>query len=693
MGSRHKTKRVKRRRRRDCHSQKPSGFESSSAVSSEGWPVALRERPDLSLTSDNTSFLQTRARLGEEDKNDIYEIFMRGPADPVGRIPRAVKLESFASGMSLDVLRIAQENGDLRPAVWRDDRNYRNKSAVPGAACKALTAYGLCLDFSKPRFPSSLNTSALSYAPIDDQTQDQKSSSVAPISSMTNGTTSLELDADRRLVYINDLDRYTIFAVVWTASPHQVPALRNALYHHLDFNALLEMSVNIGTFPAFELAFHLPFFVLKINSPRRGDHRVDNKKKTLRRSYNLPSLDGPKGTSSDWLHEAHISCTVTGSDEVRWMAYAFIDTYYFDANDEDREDATENEADALEDDRADLSVDEEGDLEDHTMCPDALTYGVEDAGKPIWNPRIYFLAVFARRLQQARREWENVVMNFTERIRAFEEVHENAMSDSTRFQSSDEQRNTLDIHESLAWVLKTKHLTDRMCKVLGGTIRAYEPFCSRHEACGDGSLRFPQGHRLLAEVYKTFEILCQLEFKLSNLVHSCGQYESELHARLNAIQSQITAKAMAVSNEQLELSTTALELGKKQSQFAQESKRFSWIMMLYVSPIALTASVFSMEESVLPKVLPFVKPNVGWFIGLICIFELVGIIVHAAWSQWGKLGKLAGEAQRYRDFWSPSRWFTRSRKSSVDEESRPVTPVTNAPPSPPAVPAYARSES
>lgn len=667
MKSRHKTKKVKRRRKHGHRDRSPSGPEPSSAASRDGWPLALKARPDLSLESDNNSFVQTRARFGEEDKNGIYQIFMRGAADPSGRIPRAIKLEAFASGMTLDILRSAEENGRLQLAVWRDDRNFRTKSAVPGASCKALTAYGLCLDFSKPRFPSAVIKCGVLSAAVDNGAQDQKASSSAANMPTTKNTTPLELDADRRIVLITNLDCYGIFAVVWTASAHQVPALRNALFHHLDFNASLEMSVSMESFPAFELAFHLPFFVLKGAGPNQGDSRISDSKKTLRRSYLVPSFDG---SGSESLHEAHISCTVTGSDEIRWTAYAFVDTYYFSAIDEDREDATEHEADAHEDDRGDATEDDDGDLHVHTMQPDALTYGVEDAGRPIWNPRIYFLAVFAPRLQQVRREWENVVMNFTERIRAFEEALDHEMAESTPFQSSNKQRNPLNIHDSLAWVLKTKHLTDMLLKVLSGTIKNYEPFCSQNLACEDGSLRFPKGHRLLGEVYKTFEILRQLEFKLSNLVQSCSHYEQEIQRRMyqeavsvSARQLQLATTAMDQSLQQLELSTKALELGEKQSQFAKESKGFSWIMMLYVSPIALTASIFSME----PKVLPFIRPTVGWFFGLIGIFELLGIVVHAVWScQWRKMD---GDTQRYGGFWKSLLGCVRTRNLSRDVES------------------------
>lgn len=491
MRSRHKNKRVKRRNRRRGHddsSQRESiastlhtgaidcsgRFSSPPRTSCRGhdsWPSALKKRRNISLEAENKSYLQTRARLGEGDDDDTYQIFMRGPSDPFGPIPRAAKLEEFCSGMSLDTFRRAHEDGSLSLAVWRDDRNFESNSAVPNARCQSLTAYGLLRDLSRHRFPSADNTFGNPLGGLNDQARGQMASILAAGIDKLH-TPSLELDADRRLIFITDLDRYSIFALVWTATPHQVPALRNALFDHLDFNASLNMTASIDSFPAFELAFHLPFFVLKDAGMGQGDHRRNGAGKTLRRSYSVPSISGPATTCSEWLHEAHISCAVTGSDESRWTAYLFADTYYFDPTDEDREDVSEYETDAFE---------------EHSMHPDALTYGVEDAKKPIWNPRIYFLAVFARRLSQVRKEWEKVVMKFNERIRAFEDRLEAGMVDPGPLNPL---TNALNLPDSLVWVLRTKHLTDRLRHVLSGTIKAYEPFCSQYLACDDGSLRF-----------------------------------------------------------------------------------------------------------------------------------------------------------------------------------------------------------
>lgn len=639
MKSRHKHKKVKRRNGNRNNNKTQA---DSKGLTCDGWPLVLRERRNISLSTENKSYLQSRVQIGEDDSDSTeneddsdhtYQDFMRGPSDPAGRIPIAVRLEELCSGTSVESLREAEhnENGSLRLVAWRDDRNFETKCAILSACCQPLTAYGLFLDLRRCRFPSA----AFDTSGIED-----------------------ELDADRRLTFIIDLDRYTIFALIWTASAHQVLALRKALYNHLNFEASLEMTASINILPPFEMAFHLPFFVLKSSKTRRGDHRRYSDGTPLRRSHNVSFINGPTSTSSEWLHEAQISCLVTGSDESRWVAHLWVDAYYFDPNDEDEEDVLEYVTDALE---------------DSGMHPDPLLYGTADANKPTWDPRIYFLSAFAPRLAQVRREWERVVMKFRNRIHAFQEALQDDMINSRASNASQENATELDLHTFRSCVLRTKNITDQLKQCISKTKKACEPFCSKSSQFNDGSLRFPNGHRLMADVHESFDRLCKLEDALNSLAHDCGGYKEELDARLameahkaSDKQLELATQTMTISSEQHQLSAATLELGKKQSQLskdalelgqkqsklsadalalgerqsqlAKEGKGFSWIMMFCVSPVALTASIFSMQETVLPRVLPFVRPSPVWFFGLIAIFELLSLVVHTVWNcQWSKV--------------------------------------------------------
>jgi len=118
----------------------------------------------------------------------------------------------------------------------------------------------------------------------------------------------------------------------------------------------------------------------------------------------LSFLTPSTSESSDYLYEAQISCVITGPDKWRWVAYCFVDAYYDDVGKETVSQYNEE------------SLGEEG------LRVDPLTLGRFDADNPMHNPREYFLTVFRIRLNQARREWQQVVENLSQRVRAYEKV-------------------------------------------------------------------------------------------------------------------------------------------------------------------------------------------------------------------------------------------------------------------------------
>jgi hypothetical protein len=87
---------------------------------------------------------------------------------------------------------------------------------------------------------------------------------------------------------------------------------------------------------------------------------------------------GSQGQEKYGIRETQISCVISGSDDWRWVSYAFVD--------------------------ADFDGDEFGDL--HW---DPIAAGNIDANMPIWKPREYFLKVFEIRIIQVRREWDFLV--------------------------------------------------------------------------------------------------------------------------------------------------------------------------------------------------------------------------------------------------------------------------------------------
>jgi hypothetical protein len=94
--------------------------------------------------------------------------------------------------------------------------------------------------------------------------------------------------------------------------------------------------------------------------------------------------------------EAHISFVICGSDDDRWVAYAFDDTEF------DGEDL------------ADKISPCEG------FHPDPFSSdGEVDANFPIWNPREYFVMILDNRIAQAFKEWEGLVRAVERSIREY----------------------------------------------------------------------------------------------------------------------------------------------------------------------------------------------------------------------------------------------------------------------------------
>jgi hypothetical protein len=156
----------------------------------------------------------------------------------------------------------------------------------------------------------------------------------------------------------------------------------------------------------FQLAFHLPYYVWRGSQKAHEDHRRDANASPLRQSQDVSFLNWKSSRSPGFLYEAQISCVVAGSDEWRWIAYCFVDTY-FDVAEEAKETVQSYHEDSLG---------PEG------MRTDPLAYGVVDADNPIQDPRDYFLRVFQIRIKQVKREWQQVVAKMQQSVREYVQV-------------------------------------------------------------------------------------------------------------------------------------------------------------------------------------------------------------------------------------------------------------------------------
>lgn len=192
-------------------------------------------------------------------------------------------------------------------------------------------------------------------------------------------------DAARRLIYVSDLDPACIHALAATASCHQAPVLRDAIYQHLHFQTSIAVSFPSAGFLTFTLALHLPFFLVRNTPPQTLGANLNARPQRawidlsfLDRDNNETPSQHPKKT---WgMIEAHISCVVTGTDDWRWTCWGFVD--------------------------AELS----GflhDLSEDDLAMDQLAAVPADV--PIWRPRNYWLKVLEFRVNLVMREWEYLI--------------------------------------------------------------------------------------------------------------------------------------------------------------------------------------------------------------------------------------------------------------------------------------------
>ncbi|EXJ68617.1 uncharacterized protein A1O5_08411 [Cladophialophora psammophila CBS 110553] len=550
-----KTK-AKRQRASGDRDQDQARCYTLSATALRSWPEIFRKRRNIYLRVENKSHVEGRAESGELEINDVIRIFMREPEESLGFLPRADRVEEFCFGMSIDSLRKAKykQDGSLRLIAWLDDRNLQGPLDPSRAHCKLLTVYALFRELKKPRFPSADPHAAL------------------PAKARKRPVLT---DADRRLVFITDLDCLSIYALVQTASSHQASALREALYYYLDFEPCLKLAAITEGFPMLKFAFHLPFFALRPSKTRQTDCRRDRDGMPLRRSQDVSFLDWQGGASPIYLYDAQISCVIAGSDWSRWVAWLFIDTYYLDAEDESKEDVLEYHEDSLS---------------PKGMRADPLTYGSADADKPIWDPEEYFLTVFKTRFAQATREWKVVVKKFKLSLKHHQGKHEYRLwSPASREPSKDESHNG-SLRCSLDWVLQFMRLCKDVKETLAKTVKSYEPFCARGAGNLVGGPRFPRESKLLPSIQDTFDELCQLNQTLDHLLDRCSQYTKELKFKLSL-------EVVEVGNQQIQMSNRQTNLSLEANRIAEDNKGISWMMMLYVTPVALTSSVFSMQPT------------------------------------------------------------------------------------------------
>ncbi|KAF2176999.1 hypothetical protein K469DRAFT_382413 [Zopfia rhizophila CBS 207.26] len=405
-------------------------------------------------------------------------------------------------------------------------------------------------------------------------------------------------DADRRLIYISNLDPYYILALAETASFHQRPALKDAIWKHIAHQLSIWVDIPSRGFAKFRLEFFLPYFVLT-SLPQGGPSEETTNSKSSGKWEDLSFLDIRTSKTPHkqayQLYDAQVSVVICGVDDSRWVTYAFVDNQVDDADLEDENDSYE-----------------EGQVYRDKIASD---HNHEiNANQPIGNPREYFLIVLESKVGIALQSWEHLVRHVERAINRHNELHPATLSSNSE-KTGD---NTIDIKKTFDWTLRTRKLLHKLKFRLSATIEAWESFISP-----DGDIRYfddledsPTGspHHVelsLRAIINTFKSLKDLERKLS-LLEALSRHAAEtLQLRLN-VESNETAHHSGVNTE---------------------------FTVSIISPFALVIAYFCMPEKAIPFNVDsrsFIIANVIMMFVLRLLFFIQGVVAHQNWG-WKKI--------------------------------------------------------
>jgi hypothetical protein len=149
------------------------------------------------------------------------------------------------------------------------------------------------------------------------------------------------------------------------------------------------------------MEMHVPFFALRKHpTPSAANlQTAEGYRKPKRRWTDLSVLTAQISRAEDeakfGIYESRFSFVICGSDNRRWIGYAFVDQ---------------------DDDEENLGPE---DCHYEGFQEDPIAAAAADANMPEWEPRQYFLNVLESRIKLILREWENVVYTVERRIKEY----------------------------------------------------------------------------------------------------------------------------------------------------------------------------------------------------------------------------------------------------------------------------------
>ncbi|PVH68613.1 hypothetical protein DL98DRAFT_599379 [Cadophora sp. DSE1049] len=474
------------------------------------------------------------ARKAQHSDGDEVDIFFIDSQDTAAPLEDDV-VGSFCGGTNLENIEKGKGSAGGLRTVWLDDRS--NFPALQGSG--------------EPReYENPLTPTGLLRALTEKQFNHEKL-----------------CDAGRRLIYISDLSPDCIHALAATAPSLHAPALRSAIFSHLESQISIGVKIPSTGCLKFELELNLPFFILRKSPPPEKTTHDTVKTKPARGWTDLSFLGldacDSKIRSSEpdevWcLQEAQITCVVTGTDDWRWTAYGFVDS----------------EADGVL-----------GELSAQDMLYDQIA-GQQiqclDATIPIRAPRDYWIKVFELRIVQVTAEYKNLTHKFKAGFDQYMKAH--TISLSSRLATS--QDRMTEMKEAFDWTFLMMDVLTKPLDVLSAKLEAWHAFYPKD---GDGDVEYfyddPDASATTQAIKASTSRSRSMRIIKAHF-HELHRYHSELVALREECKRY--TKALKLS----------LSLGKREAADKTEFTSIFTVNILY--PVALAAAIFSMQQPAIP---------------------------------------------------------------------------------------------
>ncbi|KAF2185092.1 hypothetical protein K469DRAFT_688302 [Zopfia rhizophila CBS 207.26] len=637
---------------------------------------------DRKPCDNDQSYVESKRKLGAV--GDGVLLFMQDYEDLVPSC-EVEEVEDFCQGANVETLMAASDAAVQRPSAWLDDRRFPARTASAQSRPSANTEDAILenppgkiaeedvyekadqhiISASQQTGPSHMTEPANlasfpSFGDYENREAAPKNceNGNAPFRRYQNPLTAPELyhylkekrfddmelpDADRRLIYISNLDPLFILALTETAPNHQVPALRDAIWKHVASQTSMKIQIPLRGYPVFQLEFHLPYFALRTFAPGKDLAQTTINSKPPRQWIDLSFLElGTTLRSKDdpeyGLYEAQFSLTICGSDNSRWVAYGFVDTDIDDDNGLEGEDFSYlgMNADPIASD---------GDV---------------NANHPIWDPREYFLLMIEIRMRKVLKEWKGLVRKFERSIKRFRGQHRYNFLYCSRTIAERAE----DIKKAVHWTMQTIETLRELRVCLSGTIQAWESF-----SAAGGDIRYfsdifsdisrDQAQVSVHQITETFNTLASREKTLLALENSCdelmkivlqlgfhlnleghcvnlesnqlnlqsNQLNIESH-RLSRRSNELTIQSNHLNRQSNYLSRQSNDLNVASNEIAQYNGFTAELTLTIITPVAIVTAYFSTQE----PVMSFKRNTKNFFISIsifILIMRLFVILRHS----------------------------------------------------------------